>query len=48
MKTIELELKLARYQNLLSINKKALEDIVNHYVQKVLALQISLGVLVSN
>jgi len=26
----------------------ALEDIVNHYVQKVLALQISLGVLVTN
>ena len=66
METIEL--KLARYQNLLSINKKALdavttdeecfdkydmplyalEDIVNHYVQKVLALQISLGVLVTN
>jgi len=68
MKTLELELKLVRYQALLNSNKialdavttdeecfdkydmplYALEDIVNHYVQKVLALQISLGVLVTN
>ena len=68
MKTLELELKLIRYQALLNSNKMALasvstdeeafreyempleamQDIVNHYVQKVLALQISLGVLISN
>jgi len=48
METIKLETTDEECFDKYDMPLYALEDIVNHYIQKVLALQISLEVLVTN